>query len=518
VDARKQTQTRKGVGSEIHNIAQTEENNQAEKEKIKRKIEILKKLKDHENFNAIEYYDPYPYQKRYHDTGKDCVQRLLMAGNRIGKSFCGAAEISYHLRGVYPENWWDGKRFSKPITAWVGGVSNETTRDIMQAALLGEPSDPKAKGTGAIPKSCILKTERKPGIPNAVQIAHIKHVSGGTSYLVFKSYEMSASKWFGAAVDIILLDEEPPPEIYSQALVRVLSKQGQVMMTFTPENGITKIVSGFMNNLQPGQSLTNAGWDDASEHVKTVIHQTPGHLSESVMAQIEASLSPHEREMRRKGIPSIGSGLVFPIPEDKLMVEPYPIPDDWLRISGLDLGWDHPTALVTIAIDPETWGTDEESIVVCDCYGASKTTPSVHAEAIRQRNTGPVAWPHDGNRRDSMGNPGLAEQYRDLGVDLLPEHFRNPPALGEKKGNNSIQTGLQKMVTMMEAGRFKVFSNLTAWWDEYRIYHYKDNKVVAMNDDYLSATRYAVMSSRFAQSNDNPSWGRELEYEEIGIF
>ena len=38
--------------------------------------------------------------------------------------------------------------------------------------------------------------------------------------------------------------------------------------------------------------------------------------------RILSAYSPHEREMRRFGRPSIGSGLIFPIPEEKLMIDP----------------------------------------------------------------------------------------------------------------------------------------------------------------------------------------------------
>ena len=63
-----------------------------ERSKLARQIELIKKIREGERYNKIELYDPYPYQKRFHDTGSDCNQRLLMAGNRIGKSFSGAAD------------------------------------------------------------------------------------------------------------------------------------------------------------------------------------------------------------------------------------------------------------------------------------------------------------------------------------------------------------------------------------------------------------------------------------------
>ena len=435
-----------------------------------------------------------------------------MAANRIGKSFSGAAEMSYHLTGIYPD-WWEGRRYYQPITAWAGGVSNETTRDIVQFELLGSPDDPDAFGSGAIPKSKIIKTERKPGVPNAKSVALIQHVSGGNSSLHFKAYEMGVEKWQGRSVDCIWLDEEPSRELYSQAVTRTLDRKGMVYMTFTPESGMTETVASFMNNLQQGQSLTNATWDDASEKV-TSLKGGQGHLNEDVMTQILSSYSPHEREMRRYGRPSIGSGLVFPVQEDKLMIDPVQLEDHWPRIAGIDFGWDHPTAVVWVA-----WDKDEDELYIYDCYRQSKASPSVHAASIRTRSESvPIAYPHDGNRRDSMGNPGLADQYRSLGCNMMLEHFTNPPALGHNKGGNSVEEGLMDMLQYMEQGRFHVFNTLADWFEEFRMYHRKGGKVVPFKDDLMSATRYAVLSRRFAVSSSDPTWTNEIEYKQYGII
>ena len=435
-----------------------------------------------------------------------------MAANRIGKSYCGSMELAYHLTGLYPK-WWEGKRYGQPIVAWAGGVSNETTRDIVQFELLGSPDDPEAFGSGTVPKNYIIKTERKPGVPNAKSVALIKHVSGGNSSLFFKAYEMGVEKWQGRSVDCIWLDEEPSRDIYSQAVTRTLDRKGMVYMTFTPEQGMTETVASFMNNLQTGQSLTNATWDDASETVMS-LKGHKGHLDEGVMQQILSSYSPHEREMRRYGRPSIGSGLIFPIQEEKLMIDPMPMQDHWPRIAAIDFGWDHPTAVVWGAID-----TEEEVFYVYDCYRMSKASPTVHSQSIRTRpHFIPIAYPHDGNRRDSMGNPGLADQYRNLGCNMLLEHFTNPPALGENKGGNSIEEGLMAMLQAMENDKFKVFSTLSDWFEEFRMYHRKGGKVVPIRDDIMSATRYAFQSQRFAVSGKDPEWTKDIEYKNYGII
>ena len=480
--------------------------------KAQRELTLERELRQRERYTRVESYDPYPYQLKFHESGSEANQRLLMAANRIGKSYCGSMELSYHLTGLYPK-WWKGREYRQPIVAWAGGVSNETTRDIVQFELLGSPDDPEAFGSGTIPKNYIVKTERKPGVPNAKSVALIKHVSGGNSSLFFKAYEMGVEKWQGRSVDCIWLDEEPSRDIYSQAVTRTLDRKGMVYMTFTPEAGMTETVASFMNNLQQGQSLVNATWDDASEKINTM-NGNPGHLNELVMEQILSSYSPHEREMRRYGRPSIGSGLIFPIMEDKIMTDPVQLEDHWPRIAAIDFGWDHPTAIVWGAID-----RDEDVFYVYDCYRMSKASPAVHAQAIRGRPSFiPIAYPHDGNRRDSMGNPGLADQYRNLGCNILLDHFTNPAALGQNKGGNSIEEGLMAMIQAMENDKFKVFSTLSNWWEEFRMYHRKNGKVVPLRDDLMSATRYAFQSQRFAISGEDPAWTEDLEYKNYGII
>ena len=67
-------------------------------------------------------------------------------------------------------------------------------------------------------------------------------------------------------------------------------------------------------------------------------------------------------------------------------------------------------------------------------------------------------------------------------------------------GSVSVEAGLMEMLTRMETGKFKVFSPLLDWFEEFRLYHRKDGKVVKEGDDLLAATRYGVMMLRFAET------------------
>ena len=464
-------------------MSETNPLEQLSDEELRELVKAYNAIEKDEKEYKLYYYSPYDFQTRFHQAGSYADQRLLMAANRVGKSYVGAMEMAMHLTGQYPK-WWKGKVFDKPIKAWVCGASNETTRDICQKELFGQPDNPRDKGRGTIPKHLIGETTRKPGVPNAHSSVLVKHKTGGWSRVAFKAYEMGAEKFMGESIDLVWLDEEPTQDIYSQCITRTLDRQGQVYLTFTPESGMTEVVQNFTTDLKPLQALITAGWDDAK------------HLTESMKTQILEALPPHERELRSKGVPMIGSGLVFPISEDNLTIEPFAIPEHFARIAAIDFGYDHPTAVVWVA-----WDRDEDIVYIYDCYRMAKQTPDYHATHINEREGShyiPIAFPHDGYQHDKGSGITLAEQYRTAHVNMLPFHFENPPAMGEKKGGNSVEAGLMEMLTRMEQGKFKVFNTLYDWFEEYRLYHRKDGKVVKIRDDLMSATRYAVMSLRFA--------------------
>jgi hypothetical protein len=71
-------------------------------------------------------------------------------------------------------------------------------------------------------------------------------------------------------------------------------------------------------------------------------------------------------------------------------------------------------------------------------------------------------------------------------------------------GGNGVEAGLADMLSRMETGRFKVFSNLADWMDEFRLYHRKDGRVVKERDDLISASRYGLMMLRHARVKPAP--------------
>lgn len=431
--------------------------------------------------NRLKAYRPYAKQREFHAAGASQRERLFMAGNQLGKTVAGAAEAAMHLTGRYPD-WWDGRRFDHPIVMLAGSESYELTRDGVQRLMVGPPDQEENWGTGFIPGDAIASRTRRMGVSNALDSVTVRHVSGGLSSLYLKAYEQGRGKWQATTVDYVWFDEEPAEDVYFEGITRTNATQGSIAVTFTPLLGMSNVVSRYLMEDNPERAVITMTIDDAD-------HYTPEER-----AKIIASYPPHEREARTKGIPSLGSGLIFPVLEEEIVVEPRAIPAIWPQINGVDFGYDHPFGAANLA-----WDRDADVIYVCKVFRKRESTPVIHAAAIKPWGDWiPCAWPHDGLQHDKGSGEQLAAQYRAQGLNMLPEHAE------WEEGGNGVEAGIAEMLDRMLTGRWKVFSTCTEWLEERRLYHRKDGKIVKERDDVLSASRYALMMLRHAEVAPKP--------------
>jgi phage terminase large subunit-like protein len=220
----------------------------AERLAAKRRLAVLLAEKNRRIArNKLAAYRPYGKQREFHAAGAFARERLLMAGNQLGKTYCGAAEMAMHLTGQYPD-WWEGKRWDRPVRAWAGSKTGEVTRDGVQRLLVGEPKDRAAWGTGLIPGNTIIGTSTRPGIAAGLDGVTVRHVSGRNSSLGFKSYDQGREKWQGETLDIVWTDEEPSLDIYMEGLTRTNATGGIVFLTFTPLLGYSDVVRMFLES------------------------------------------------------------------------------------------------------------------------------------------------------------------------------------------------------------------------------------------------------------------------------
>jgi phage terminase large subunit-like protein len=430
-------------------------------------------LKRRDSNRGLYRYKPYPKQIEFHRAGAHFRERLLMAGNQLGKTLAAGMEYAMHATGYYPEGW-EGKRYERPIVGWAAGITGESTRDNVQRILLGRPG---SFGTGAIPKDSIVDVTSARGQPDLQDSIKVHHASGGVSHIALKSYEKGREKWQGETLDMLWFDEEPPLEVYIEGLTRTNTTLGPVFVSFTPLLGMSDVVRRFLIDKVPGTHVTQMTIDDVS------------HYTDAQRAAIIASYPEYERDARTRGIPQLGSGRVFPIAEDELRIDPFPIPAHWPQIGGLDFGWDHPSAAVRLA-----WDRDSDCLYVIASHRQREQTPAMFAASVRPwANWLPWAWPHDGLQHDKGSGDQLAAQYRSQGLKMLP--FRAT----FEDGTSGVEAGIAEMLDRMQTDRLKVFSNLNDWWEEFRTYHRKDGLIVKQNDDLMAATRYAIMMRRMAE-------------------
>lgn len=407
--------------------------------------------------------------------GAKYKQRAMIAANRIGKTFTGGIELAYHATGDYPE-WWEGRRFDEPIEAWICGKTAEATKDILQKKLLGDITDP---GTGFIPKDKIVKITNRPGVQEAVMTIRVRHVTGGVSEITLKAYDQKRDAFQGTSKHVIWLDEEPRDQgIYTECLTRTMKTGsfpgGIIYCTFTPLFGMSDVVESFL----PGGRLPKDGVvEGQNKYVCQLDWEDAPHLDDDEKAELLATYLPYERDARSKGIPSFGSGRIYPILEEDVLVEPFKIPEHWERAYGFDVGWNR-SAAVWAAVDP-----DSRQVFLYSEYYRGQAEPPIHAEAIKSRGAKiPGVIDPAANAANNVDGGRLLHMYMDLGLDLIP-------------ADNSVEAGLMKVWGMLSSGQLKVFNTLENWTHEFRKYRRDEKGQIVKRDDHLmDAMRYLIMS------------------------
>lgn len=422
-----------------------------------------------------------PKHAAFFKAGATFKERFFIAGNRVGKSISGSYESALHATGKYPE-WWEGKVFNRPTSGWAVGDTGQTVRDTLQKELLGPPG---AFGTGMIPREDIVRVYAKPGIPNGVDSIEVKHVSGGVSHIGFKSYEQGIRSFYGTAKDWIHMDEEVPDTIYNECVIRTMTTDGLVYLTFTPLHGLTPLIINFSKTAKMlaggkpiltfdnhnatevsseafSRAMIQAGWDDAP------------WLDDSEKARLLETTPPHLREARSKGYPSIGSGNVYPIPLEDIQVRRFKIPHDWRRVYALDVGWNR-TAVLFGAVHPS-----DDTIFIYDEIYLSKVEPEIVAGHIKSKGgeTIPGVIDPASRGRSQVDGRKLITMYKQLGLRV-------------REAINAVETGISDTWNRMSMDKLKVFDDLHNFAKEYLVYRRDlSGNIIKEHDHLMDCVRY----------------------------
>lgn len=216
-----------------------------------------------------------------------------------------------------------------------------------------------------------------------------------------------------------------------------------------------------------GKFTVNAGWN----HVP--------HLSEEAKRDELARIQPYQRKARSEGIPTLGSGAIYPVPEDYLLCDPFAIPDYFPQCYALDVGWNR-TAGLWAAHD-----TNSDIVYLYSEHYVGEAEPPIHAAAIRARGAWiPGVIDPAARGRGQRDGQRLIKDYQELGLNTLTV------------AENALESGIYRVWTRMATGRLRVFKTLPNWIAEFRFYqrdekgHVKDGQA----DHLMDCLRYLELS------------------------
>jgi hypothetical protein len=255
-----------------------------------------------------------------------------------------------------------------------------------------------------------------------------------------------------------------------------MTNNGMVLLTFTPLRGMSEVVLSFLPGgavpeKQDGpKAVVSATWDDVP------------HLSKQAKKDLWDAIPPFQRDARSKGLPQLGAGLIYPVPESVFLCDPFEIPKHWPRSYGLDVGWNK-TAAIWGADDPETdteyWYSE---------HYQGEEVPAVHAAAIKARGNIPGCIDPASFGRGQADGRQLIQLYREQGLDLV-------------EADNGVEAGIYHVWERLSTGRLKLFSTLQNTRNEMRLYRRDEKgKIVKERDHALDAGRYRSKTRHIARA------------------
>lgn len=184
----------------------------------------------------------------------------------------------------------------------------------------------------------------------------------------------------------------------------------------------------------------------------------------------------------------VKDGAVYPDWKDCL-VDPFPIPDDWLRIFGFDKGWTDQTCLCCGAIDNK-----KGICYLYDEYYVSEKPVTYHARRIREKVMGHRLY------KNIIADPSVRNKNDRDGVSYR-DYFYNVSGLWLEEGNNSIFDGIERVRDFMYQGKLKIFTSCVNLNQEGQKYEWKKGKDGILTDTpvdkenhLMDAMRYLVMA------------------------
>ena len=183
----------------------------------------------------------------------------------------------------------------------------------------------------------------------------------------------------------------------------------------------------------------------------------------------------------------VKEGTVYPEYVDNI-VDPFPIPNDWIRIFGFDKGWSDATCLACGAIDPSSG-----ICYIYDEYYETQKAITYHARRIKEKIDGCRMY------KGIQADPSVRNRNDRDGVSYQ-QYFYQVSGIWLEEGNNVIMDGIDRIKDFMYMGKLKFFTNCVNMKEEAGNYTWKKEKdgtqldvPIDRNNHLMDALRYLCM-------------------------
>lgn len=361
--------------------------------------------------NLLRYH-PHEKQELFHRDQH--LHRLLIAGNRFGKTVAGTCEGLYHARGSHPFR----EVNPNPTVGRVIGTDFPSGVEKVLLPLYAQWTPPSLLKNGSWEDS-YSQASRKLTLSNR-------------SVIEFMSYDQDVSKFAGASRDWIHFDEEPPQLVYDENRARLIDTHGPWWMTLTPVLGLDYIYDTvYLPGKQVGgHPLFGVIEGEMSDNT---------HLDAQSIEEYLGSLGAEMREVRSQGRFVQVSGTVFSAFDKDVHV----IARDQFRLTprhrvyvSIDHGWRDDTAVLWHAVD------EDENVVTFDELYVNHTLTRDIATQIKDRNAAhgisrPFVY---------VGDPAMKQTNATTGTNTVMEFARNGIPIAVEGISRDVAHGIERMM------------------------------------------------------------------------
>jgi phage terminase large subunit-like protein len=285
------------------------------------------------------------------------------------------------------------------------------------------------------------------------------------------SADAGREKYQGAAVSLVILDEEHPRDIFDECMLRTVDNRGKVVLTMTPLKGITWPFDCFFENPKPGY------------HTYSISGLDNPHVSSVKLRKAIAHMSMEAQRSRLYGDFVNQQGLVYQeFNRETHIVEPFAIPNSWPRYRAIDFGTRNPFACLWFAWDVQ----DDVLHVYREYYATERTTTENGRHILNNSGTERYDW----TVADPESRDGRLTLSREWGIETkaAPKHI----------GVTETINWVKERLALDIEGRphLVVHKNCSNLIKEFRLYRWSDgrgkDKPIKKHDHALDALRYQI--------------------------